>query len=291
MTPAPRDAPAPALGGETLPEQGSGFLSRFFRKTDDLAASARQELSISEPTVGLCFNYERGLNYDSEYLADVGLEDVMKVLQRHKLRATFHCPAKLCETSPKQIEMILQAGHEVAALGYANEMLTELTPEALKQLAFTCRNAFLRLKNGYVGGFRSPRSSWSDRMGPELLRQHFVYDAEHDHAKRPYLLVAGKNPLIRIPIRTDDRYLRSMRRDKREEAISKHHRVVRKAVQGRHFVAVCFHPWSLAEESFRMQHWLEWLDTALQMGVKALALEDVLPPELRSAKPVDEAPQ
>ena len=265
-----------------MPEQEPNFLTRWFNSQEDPAKPARQELPVPQPTLGLCFDYERGLNFDSEYLSDIGLEDVMKVLQRYKLRATINCPAKLCETAPQRIEMILQAGHEIVILGHANESLLELNSDALKQLTFTCRNAFHRRGCRPIG-FRSPRSTWNPLLAPELVRQDFIYSAEHDHAKRPYVLAAGKAPLLRIPIRTDDHNLRS-RKEKKDLAISKHHRVVRKALHGRHFVAVCFHPWILAEETDCMEHWKEWLDTALQIGVQAGALEDVLPAEFRAPK-------
>lgn len=263
-----------------LPEQEPGFITRWFNTQEEPAQPAHQELPVTQPTLGLCFDYERGLNYDSEYLSDIGLDEVMKVLQRYQLRATINCPARLCESAPQRIEAIVQAGHEIVMLGYANESLLELNSDALKQLVFSCRNAFHRRGCRPVG-FRSARSTWNPLLAPELVRQEFTYSAEHDHAKRPYFLITGKTPLLRIPIRTDDHNLRS-RREKKDLAISKHHRVVRKAFQGRYFVAVCFHPWILAEEPDHLDHWKEWLDTALQIGLRAGALEDVLPPEYRT---------
>jgi peptidoglycan/xylan/chitin deacetylase (PgdA/CDA1 family) len=267
-----------------LTEHGSGFLRKLLKSGAEQASepTARHELHVAEPTIGLCFDYERGFSYSSEYLSDAGLETIMKTLQKHKLRATFHCPAKLCETAAAKIEGIVQAGHEVAALGYTDELPPTLTTDALKQMLFATRGAFASRGHALIG-FRSPRSKWDHRLKDELVREHFTYSSEHDHAKQPYYLATGKHPLIRIPIRTDDSHLRG-RKEQVELAIAKHHRVVRKAIQGRYFAAICFHPWILAEEPDRMRHWHEWLDAILQTGVKTVALRDVLPKNLLPAR-------
>ncbi len=263
-------------------EKGPGLLGRLLGKKRRPRA-ARETLAHSEPLVGLCFDYERGLAYDSLSLSDAGLEHILKVLRSHGLRATFNCPAKLCETAVEQLEMIAEAGHELGVLGYADESPRDLTDDAIRQLVYTCRNAFL--SRGFQPiGFRSPHSHWDQRLCVELAKQHFRYDAEHDHAEGLYVLVEGDPPLMRLPLRTDDRALRR-REEKALLAMSKHHRLVRKAVQGRRFVAICFHPWILAEEPERMRHWEEWLETAIGTGAKIVALEDALPQEYRRASP------
>lgn len=258
-----------------MSEERQGLFRRLFRRARQPVETDRKELPVSEPTVGLCFDYERGLAYDSASLSDAGLQRVMDVLRGHGLRATFNCPAKLCETAPEQLEMIAKAGHELGVLGYSDESPADLTDDALKQLVYTCRNAFSRLGFDPVG-FRSPQSAWDDRLCVELSRQRFRYSAEHDRAKRPYVLAGGNTPLVRIPLRTDDRALRR-REEKSTLAIAKHHRLVRKAIQERHFVAICFHPWILAEDADRMRHWEEWLETAVRCGARLVALGEVLP--------------
>lgn len=260
-----------------------GFLSRLFGKKADSAPAARVDLPLDQPTIGLCFNYERGVAYDSEYLSDVGLDLVLQRLQHHRLRATFNCPAKLCETALPKLEMILAAGHEIAALGYTDEDARALSIDAIKQMLYACRNAF-NARGLQPIGFRAAGGHWDDRLAPELGRHRFVYSAEHDHARKLYVLQPGEPALVRIPVRTDDRLLRS-RQEKREVAISNHHRYVRRAVQERSFASICFHPWILAEDLDRMRHWEEWLDTAVGTGARLTALQDVLPPLYRPAAP------
>ncbi|MCB9858151.1 MAG: polysaccharide deacetylase family protein [Phycisphaerales bacterium] len=243
------------------------------------ASASTDGLEVSEPTIGLCFNFMRGMAYDSESLSDAGLREVMATLAECELRATFFCSAKLCETSPDVIRSIANAGHEIAALGYADEAPNELDAAALTQLALSCRAAFGKLGIRVIG-FRSPKSNWDQRLMAILPLHGYVYSAEHDHAYHPYWIKTDTKPVIRIPVRTDDRGLRR-RGDTYDDVVSKHFRVLRKGLQRKCFVTVCFHPWILAESGDRMDHWRMWLEQVLQSGARVGALEDALPASVR----------
>lgn len=236
------------------------------------------DLTLPETRIGLCFNFMRGMAYDSVSLSDEGLDEVMAALEAQKLRATFFCSSKLCEAAHEVVRRIAQAGHEIGALGYADEVPTTLPDEALTQLALSCRRSFEKL-GIRVNGFRAPKSKWDERLMSVLALQGYVYSAEHDHAHHPYWLQTESKPIIRIPVRTDDRGLRR-RGETYDEVVSKHYRVLRKAIQRKCFVTVCFHPWILAESPERMEHWHVWLEQAVHSGARVGALEDALPKSL-----------
>lgn len=245
------------------------------RPSNESAPPSVNGLEVGEPTVGLCFNFMRGLAWDSESLSDYGLDIILKTLAASQLRATFFCSAKLCDTSAKTIRRIADEGHEIGALGYSDEAPAELTREAIVQLVMTCRTAFRKIGLHPVG-FRSPKSRWNDHLMTALPMQGFRYSAEHDHAHHPYWIEAGGQRVIRIPVRTDDRGLRRSGKTY-DEVVSKHLRVLRKTIQRQCFATVCFHPWILAESPERMEHWRDWLSQAMSGGAKIVALEDVLP--------------
>lgn len=232
--------------------------------------------------IGLCFNFQRGLVYESEYLFDVGMKQIFQTLRDLRVRATFHCPAKLCEIAPDQLATIRDQGHEIAMLGFEDEKVSDLTDDAVKQLVYSCRAAFAR--KGYQPiGWRSPHSGDDARLSEELARQNFFYSSEHDHGKAVYVLVKGTPPLYRIPVYTDDRGLRRSE-DTRDAVLSKHHRILRKALVNKHFATVLFHPWILAEDPERMEHWQSWVRAAVNGGAKVGALEEFLPDGLPSQK-------
>lgn len=243
------------------------------------AGSSADGLEVLEPTIGLCFNFMRGLAYDSESLSDEGLREVLETLAECELRATFFCSAKLCETAPEIIRGIAKAGHEIGALGYADEAPNELDEGALTQLALSCRAAFAKLGIRVIG-FRSPKSNWDQRLMSVLPLHGYVYSAEHDHGHHPYWIKTDTKPIVRIPVRTDDRGLRRSG-DTYDDVVSKHFRVLRNGLKRKCFVTVCFHPWILAESGQRMDHWRMWLEQVLQSGARVGALEDALPAGMR----------
>lgn len=268
---------------------------RIFGKPDEPAhpsSSATDpavQLPVRGATLGLCFDYERDLAFDSAVLADAGLERILATLQRHRLRATFNCAARLCEDVPHQIRMIAEAGHELAVFGYAGESWAELSQDMIKQLAYRCRNAFA--KCGFTPiGFRSKSTQCTEVMARELMLQRFRYNSQHDHARQPFILIPGDVPFVRVPVCTDDRgYVRTKHEAKKaaNTVVSKHHRYLRKAIMRGHFVSIGFHPWILAEEESRMADWEEWLETAIRGKARIGALEDALPASYRRVSASD----
>jgi hypothetical protein len=128
-------------------------------------------------------------------------------------------------------------------------------------------------------------------MARELVLQRFRYNAQHDHAKHPYICLNEDPPLVRIPVATDDRgYVRGKRKEQEEAStvVSKHDRYLRKALVRKNFISIAYHPWILAEEKSRMREWEAWLDAAIKSGAKIGALEDAIPAEYRKLTPVDD---
>lgn len=268
-----------------MTEDGPSWWKRVLPKGEIGSDSPGQHLAlpVDAPTVGLCFDYVRDLRFESAYLSDAGLQHILTVLARHELRATFNCAAKLCELVPDQIHMLVEGGHEVAALGYESEVIRDLDDDQLKGLLYKCREAFAKRRLQPIG-FKSRHSECDSRLYRELTLHGFRYNSEHDHAKTPYVLVDGEPPLIRIPICTSDRgYIRN--HHKPNIVVSKHHRYLRKAIARSHFVAISFEPWILAEAQQRMSDFEEWLETAVRSEARIGSLADALPARYRTVRP------
>jgi peptidoglycan/xylan/chitin deacetylase (PgdA/CDA1 family) len=58
-----------------------------------------------------------------------GLEQILRVLRRHALRATFAVPAVIASLRPDVVETVLKDGHEIAANGFRHEDVTNLSLE------------------------------------------------------------------------------------------------------------------------------------------------------------------
>jgi len=73
------------------------LLGRLFdRFKKGRGGASGREVPMDKPFIGLCFDFERDIGFESKYLADTGLDYILQALSKHGLRATFSCPAKLC---------------------------------------------------------------------------------------------------------------------------------------------------------------------------------------------------
>lgn len=63
---------------------------------------------------------------DAFFALNDGLEEILQVLQRHVLKATFAVPAVIAEAYRDRIPRIIDAGHEIAANGFRHEDVSPL---------------------------------------------------------------------------------------------------------------------------------------------------------------------
>ncbi len=63
---------------------------------------------------------------DAYFAANDGLAQLLRVLERHDLRATFAVPAVMAPTRRDRLRTLIAAGHEIAALGFRQEDVSKL---------------------------------------------------------------------------------------------------------------------------------------------------------------------
>ncbi len=235
-----------------------------------------RELTPARPALTLSFDYERGLAGEDVRLADAGLDVVLELLARHRVRATFNCCAALAESSPHRLLAVIAAGHEVACHAYRHESPRDLNDAALECMLARCVDAMAAIGIRPLG-FRSPQSHWDGRLMARLPAHGFTYSAEHDEAKRPYLMQASP-PLWRMPIVTDDwGYVRRPAEPQRVAA--RHLDLVKRLASGARpasFVAIGFHPWLLAADTTRVDACGRLLDAARTAGIRVCRFAEIL---------------
>lgn len=95
---------------------------------------------------------------DSYFAMHDGLDALLRILERHAIRATFAVPAVMAAAYPAQVRTIAAAGHELAAQGLLHEDVSALArPEERARLART--TAMLAEATGRppAGWFSLPR--------------------------------------------------------------------------------------------------------------------------------------
>ena len=107
-------------------------------------------------------------------------ERVLKLLDRHGVRATFFALGRVCERFPGLLPAVASAGHEIASHGYGHELVYELTPA---RFAADVRRS-IELIESQIGrrpvGYRAPAFSITKRSlwaGPILAEMGFRFSS------------------------------------------------------------------------------------------------------------------
>jgi peptidoglycan/xylan/chitin deacetylase (PgdA/CDA1 family) len=138
-----------------------------------------------------------GVLSQGTYGAKVAVPEILALLDRHGVRATFFVPGRVAERHPDRVGQIVAAGHELAHHGY-----THTSPCALSRQEEEAELArgleVLRRFGSQITGYRSP--SWD--LSPhtlDLLAEHgLAYSSNLMDDIRPYR-ISGR-PLVEVPI-------------------------------------------------------------------------------------------
>ncbi len=105
---------------------------------------------------------------------------ILKILDKHKVKATFFVLGWVAERAPELIREIEKQGHEIASHGYSHRLLTYMTPEEFDEdikKSLDSINACVSLP---VLGFRAPSFTITKKTlwAIEILKKHGIkYDS------------------------------------------------------------------------------------------------------------------
>jgi peptidoglycan/xylan/chitin deacetylase (PgdA/CDA1 family) len=137
-----------------------------------------------------------GLLSMGTYGANVGVPELLRLLDRRGIPATFFVPGRVAETHPDRVRDIVAAGHELAAHGYTHRSPTALTrDEEEDELVRT--KGILEGFGGQVTGYRSP--AWEFSLNTlELLAAHgFEFSSNLMDRLHPY---RHPNGVVELPV-------------------------------------------------------------------------------------------
>ena len=130
----------------------------------------------------------------------VGVDRILRMMDRLKMRASFYIPGWTVEHHPAPSKRIRDAGHEIGAHGNMHEAVSFLDAEQEEKIM---RDQLAILKDGLgvvPKGYRSP--SWDvNTWTPGILKRHgFLYDTSLMGNDIPYEIDSEEGPLIELPI-------------------------------------------------------------------------------------------
>ena len=110
----------------------------------------------------------------------IGTEKILKILEKHHVKATFFVVSSLIENNKGLLQKITQEGHEIGSHTHWHQMLTQMSPKTLKE---DLHHSITRLKEislHPILGFRAPSWSLNKNMqwAFDIIRDTgFLYDA------------------------------------------------------------------------------------------------------------------
>jgi len=130
----------------------------------------------------------------------VGVDRILRLLDRLKLRASFFIPGWTVEHHPDPSKRIRDAGHEIGAHGNMHEavgFLDAVQEETIMQEQLAILRDQLDVK---PAGYRSP--SWDvNTWTPGILKRHgFLYDTSLMGNDVPYEIDSEEGPLVEVPV-------------------------------------------------------------------------------------------
>jgi peptidoglycan/xylan/chitin deacetylase (PgdA/CDA1 family) len=133
------------------------------------------------------------------YGPKVGLPRILKMLARRNKPATFFFPGLTAERWPHAVELVLEAGHEIALHGYTHKSPVYNTPQEQRDEIERGLAALGKFGVQPIG-YRAPMWSTSKSTLEALAGYGIQYDSSLFDDDRPYALATPTGRIAELPI-------------------------------------------------------------------------------------------
>ena len=110
------------------------------------------------------------------FATEVGVPRLLRLFRKYDLRTSFFIPGHSLESFPKEMEMIVEAGHEVGAHGYLHENPIAMTPTQEEDVLVRSIELIEGLTGERPRGYVAPWWEMSASTAALLLKHGFKYD-------------------------------------------------------------------------------------------------------------------
>jgi peptidoglycan-N-acetylglucosamine deacetylase len=110
------------------------------------------------------------------FATEVGIPRLLRLFRKYDLRTSFFIPGHSLETFPKEMRMIVDAGHEIGAHGYLHENPIAMTPQQEEDVLVRSIELIEKLSGKTPRGYVAPWWEMSSVTADLLLKHGFSYD-------------------------------------------------------------------------------------------------------------------
>ncbi len=112
-----------------------------------------------------------------EFGANVGVQRILALLKKYRIRTSWYIPGHTLETYPDQCRAVFDGGHEIGHHGWTHVPPAEMTREQ-EEAGLMRANEQIRILTGRTArGYRSPSWDLSPHSVELLLKHGFTYDS------------------------------------------------------------------------------------------------------------------
>jgi peptidoglycan/xylan/chitin deacetylase (PgdA/CDA1 family) len=143
-------------------------------------------------------------NADSygRYGARTGIQRLMRVLEKAGgIKANVFTSGALAEQDPGQVKAIADAGHEIVAHGYAQDLIpAKLSPEEDEEYIRRTTALLQEVTGKRPTGWISPRATAGDETIRRLIKHGYQWQGDVLDSDLPYIQIYPEGEIIAIPL-------------------------------------------------------------------------------------------
>ena len=110
------------------------------------------------------------------FSGEIGSPRMVRLFDKFGIRTSWFIPGHSIETFPKQMKMVVDAGHEIGMHGYSHENPVAMTPEQEEAVLDKCIELIERLSGRRPTGYVAPWWEFSPVTNELLLKKGIKYD-------------------------------------------------------------------------------------------------------------------
>lgn len=137
-----------------------------------------------------------------QYGARRGVWNILELLDKHSIKATFFVLGTTAETYPETVKAIAKAGHEIAGMGYGFESIRTASEERERSIIRRASQVLQDIAAARIQGWRCPDYRISPQTIEVLAEEGMLWDSTFLNDDLPYLFQCRSRTIVEIPFTT-----------------------------------------------------------------------------------------
>jgi len=136
-----------------------------------------------------------------EYAPRAAIPRILKLLQKHDIKAGFFIPGEVAERYTDSVTEIHQAGHEIGHHGYSHKNPARSSVEEEKEELVRGTDVLSRITGHKPKGYRAPAADMSQHTYSLLIEHGMTYNSTMMNDDVPYIVEIEGKEIVELPMR------------------------------------------------------------------------------------------